>query len=115
MIYTIEVRDSDGNDCHVYDLLVEAVSKDAAQDAAWAWVRAEWPKDDEDGGDGTFHPCDCECKHGFGVGVDHETEDDDCDPSMWECSHGGVLVGEVEEGDQSARYHTVIDLGTVAA
>lgn len=101
--YTIELRDSDGNDCTVYDVLVTAETPEKALDQVWDMIRKEWPKDEEDGGDGTYHPCDCVCDHR------KRSVCDRCQDG-WECSHGGLLVGTPEEGNQHAVYHSLIDL-----
>ena len=106
--FTIEVRDSDGNDCTVYDYVVQANTPDAALDAVWASVREDYPDDEEDGGDGTYHPCDCVCDHRK-RSVCARCRD------TWECSHGGLLIGEPEPGDTSARYHIRVELDAMPA
>lgn len=87
--YMFELRDSDGNDCTVYDVIVEAAFKDEAVGKVFAWIQTEYPGDEEDGDFGTYHPCDCECDHGV---APHDCEQG-CGDS-WECSHGGLLVSE---------------------
>lgn len=122
--YLIELRDSDGNDCSVDDILVEAESPERALDKAWEYVKETWPEDEEDGGFGTYHPCDCECEHATTTLAslkDRETPItgvcDDCRDS-WECSHGGVLLSEEPEEYETvaqaraahATYHGLVDL-----
>ena len=111
--FTIEVRDSDGNDCTVYDYVVQAETADAARDAVWASVREDYPDDEEDGCDGTYHPCDCICEHTIPGGTTRFERNvcEDCDDN-WECSHGGLLIGEPEPGDTSSRYHIRVELDT---
>lgn len=110
MFYIIEIRDSDENDCTVYEALVQALGREEAVDRIFAeWVEVEYPDDESDGDYGTFHACNCECEHGAAVG-DCDGEDDEkrelarqsCSDS-WECSHGGLLVSEPEEVEE---YHT---------
>ena len=110
--YVIELRDSDGNDTTVYDLLIEAETKDTALDKAWKFVEEEWPNDEHDGGEGTYHPCDCACEH------EKSEVCDDCWDG-WECSHGGLLLDpyNVEEYPTHALakqacsvYHNQIEL-----
>lgn len=125
--YLIELRDCDGHDCAdtVYDLLVEALTKDAAVGQAYAYIEKKWPDDESDGGEGTFHPCDCQCDHFVGNGVPGK-QVGICDECMnsWECSHGGVLLDtfSIEEYESytavlSSRnrsairtYHVLVDL-----
>ena len=114
--FMIELRDSDGNDCTVSDVLVSAESKDAALDAFWAWVKKEYPGDEEDGGEGTYHPCDCICPH-------RKTRVCERCRETWDCSHGGLLIDaenidefSTEEDAREAHrrltyFHTLIDLG----
>ena len=109
--WLVEVRDSDGNDCTVYDVQVGADTAGSALEAVWAWVNETWPEDEEDGCQGTYHPCDCECEHGINPwedelpsGSPHKCRD------RWECSHGGVLVGDPELAGEHVPYHLLIDL-----
>lgn len=104
--YTVEVRDSDGNDCTVYDVLVRATDPEHAKEQVWEWVKATWPEDEEDGGDGTFHPCAHECEHGKPLGdcARARCQDATCD------GDGGILIGDPEPGDQHAVYHSLVDL-----
>lgn len=90
--YIGEVTDSDGNDCTVYDILTEASNKDEVIDIIKTWVEEYFPDDEDDGGYGTFHPCNCLCKHNIspyectaGCGT------------HWECEHGGTLISEPEQ------------------
>jgi hypothetical protein len=117
--YFFEVRDSDGNDCTVFDALVTARDREQASAKLWEYLHAEYPGTEDDGGYGTFHPCDCVCE-------DHGREIAYCDECQegWECSHGGLLTNEdcdgpygvqeyatVEEAmGARARYHSLIDL-----
>ena len=41
--YIIEVRDSDGNDCTVFDALVSARTRDRALDKVWAYLEEMYP------------------------------------------------------------------------
>ena len=116
MFYIVEVQDSDGNDCTVYDALVQAPNRETAVERVFTeWVEVEYPFDEEDGGYGTYHPCDCRCGHYKAL--------EDCEAGCsdsWECSHGGLLVSEPEEAkeyptEEEARaclvpYHSLIDL-----
>ena len=117
MFYLLELRDSDGNDCTVYDIIVEAADQDSALDRAWSEIMKDYPDDEEDGGYGTFHPCDCECEHG----VNPYQCEQECDGDQWECSHGGLLLNDhnvksfetyAEALAAHARYHCLIDLTT---
>lgn len=122
--YIAEVRDSDGNDCTVYDALIAAESRDAASDKLWKYLEAAYPEDESDGGFGTYHPCDCVCDHNASPWDDdakgHETGR--CGDQGWECSHGGLLTDEpetfaeydtkVEARAEHAPYHILIDLTT---
>ncbi len=60
MFYYFEIRDTDGNDCRVYDCVVEAENEDKANDEVQASIMAAYPNDEEDGDGGTYHTCDCE-------------------------------------------------------
>ena len=114
--YLIEVRDSDGNDCTVYDALVTAPTRDAASAKLWARLEEWYPTDEGDGGFGTYHTCDCRCEHS----TRDEALCDGC-AQTWECSHGGLTTnedgGDVEEyatvaaaRQAHASYHSLIDL-----
>ena len=115
--YLGEVRDSDGNDCTVYTVLVSAPSPADALDQVYGWIGDTWPDDEDDGGFGTFHPCECECEHGVAIG------ECDAEPPCgdnWECSHGGILGPEPDmletyDTEDEARtampsYHVRVDL-----
>lgn len=80
MFYLAEIRESDGNDCTVYDAIVEADSQEAASDKLHKEIEAAWANLESDGGFGYFFPCDCP-----------ESEDGYSD-----CSHGGILAPEPE-------------------
>ena len=97
--YVIEVRDSDGNDCTIYDVIAQATSAEDARDKVFARFAKMYPEDEEDGGMGTYHACHCECEHGEPLG--QCTESDDCDPSTWECSHGGILVDDSDDSERA--------------
>ena len=112
--FVTELRDYDGNDCTVYDLLIKAETKDAALDKAWEFIKNEWPNDEGDGGEGTFHPCDCRCEH-----MRRLEDCEACQDAGGECSHGGLLLGtyNVEEYPTRALakkacaiYHNQIEL-----
>jgi len=77
--YLIEVRDSDGNNCTVYDVIVSVPTRESALDAVMDHVTEMYPDDEPDGGYGTFHACDC---HLYNEGSDGD------------CSHGGVLIDD---------------------
>lgn len=96
--YLATLRDSDGNDCTVYTLIIEASDRQGASDKAWKWIDAEWPDDEGDGGYGTFHPCDCVCDH---QSLTPE-EGGICDRCLdgWECSHGGLLMEETQDFEE---------------
>lgn len=121
MFYLIELRDSDGNDVSVYDLLIEAKSQEKAFDKADAYMVETWPDDESDGNLGTFHPCHCVCEHGFprdGIDCPHFDDGNDCDTSTWECSHGGLLLSEKPQSYSTHKlamldhsiYHCLVDL-----
>ena len=99
--YLGEVRDSDGNDCTVYTVLVAATTSADACDQVFTWIGETWPEDEDDGSSGTFHPCDCECEHGKSIG-ECIAEPPCCD--NWDCSHGGVIGPE--EPDMLEAYDT---------
>ena len=66
--YLFEVRDSDGNDCTVFDAVVAAESREQATEILWKHLTETYPDDESDGGFGTFHACDCACEHFVGNG-----------------------------------------------
>jgi hypothetical protein len=111
-VFLIEVRDDDGNDATVYDALITAPSYEAAVTRLWTHLFEQYPADQSDGGDGTFHPCTCHCPHRTDEGI--------CDrcQETWECSHGGLIVSDafwqyptVDAAHQGRkRYHALIDL-----
>lgn len=130
--YLAEVRDSDGNDCTVLDVLMSAPTRGQAFDRLWQWVDKEYPDDEHDGSAGTYHTCDCECEHSrlarhesYRLRIPHSSGDGicaDCTDS-WECSHGGLLLPEYSVPEmlpefatyKEARaahttYHTLVDL-----
>lgn len=80
--YIVEIRESDGNDCTVYDCIVEAESHDDALNKIYEHfdARAEREGWESDGGEGWYFPCDC--------------DDDNSDACE---GHGGILIGEPEE------------------
>ncbi len=80
MFYYFEIRDTDGNNCRVYDCVVEAENEDKAYDEVQASIKAAYPNDDEDGSGGTYHVCDCE-----------EPEEPECE------GHGGITVSDAQE------------------
>lgn len=82
MFWTVEIRDSDGNDCTVYDWIIEADSGWWARDKAFEEAQRRVPDAEHDGDSGAYYPCDCEIPEG---------EED-----SWECSHGGYIIGEPE-------------------
>lgn len=117
MFYVFEVRDSDGNDCTVFDALVEAKTFELASSRLWRHLAECYPDDESDGGYGTFHACDCKCDHG--------RPPFDCEhcAETWECSpHGGLLTNEddvpaplvfateAEARAHLAYYHSLIEL-----
>jgi hypothetical protein len=115
--HLFEVRDSDGNDCTVYDVLVRATTRERASRRLWAELRRWYPRDESDGGFGTYHACNCACEHR------KRSVCDNCRES-WECSHGGLLTNEDAGGHYGPRefmteaearaelafYHTLVDL-----
>jgi hypothetical protein len=124
MFYLFEVRDSDGNDCSVFDVIVEAETKETASAQLWKHLEEQYPDDEGDGGFGTFHACDCACDHFVGNGQTPVVGIcDDC-ADGWECSHGGLTTNEDAAGQYGpqefatynealaahARYHSLIDL-----
>jgi hypothetical protein len=60
--YYYEIRESDGNDCRVYDCIVEAENKEQADQEVSSHFEAEAKANDweSDGDFGYFFPCDCE-------------------------------------------------------
>ena len=120
--FLIELRDSDGNDCTVYDVLIEAKDDEEAYAILDKYIEEEYPGDESDGSFGTFHPCVCECEHG----TKSEPLCEECSEDR-ECSHGGLLYGETgyqgfeafdtyeQAYEARARYHTLIDLTEVQA
>lgn len=125
MWYYIEIRESDGNDCTVYDAVIEANNRD---DADYIVSRhfdalAEEKNWDSDGDSGYYFPCDCEAPE---EPTDDPAECDQCnvmringvlchetgcptfakykrDRRAYElfedrdCSHGGLTISEPEE------------------
>jgi hypothetical protein len=133
--YLIELRDSDGNDCSVYDLLIEATDQDSALAKADAFIEEEYPDDESDGNGGTFHPCECaawcakdhsiakanRCPAHGGTDETGETDDDeesDCKTAERCEGHGGLLLADEPEtfdtyDDVRAAhrfYHSLVDL-----
>lgn len=110
--WRVELRDSDGNDCWVYDCLVMADCADSAYDKVYSAIMKDFPDDESDGCEGTFHPCTCECDHGLKLG---ECEEDECaDASDYCDGHGGLLLDEAEgpfeteEEAKASMYHSLI-------
>lgn len=96
-LFTVEVRDTDGNDCTVYQVLVDCDSAEEAREQAFDWAMREAPEGTEEDGDfGGFYPCDC----------DDETPTD--------CEHGGFTVGEPMNGDHASTYNPTVRLNTIA-
>lgn len=94
-IFTVEVRESDSNDCIVYDVVVDCDSKEEARNRAFDWAMSVAPKGTEEDGDfGAFYACDA--------------EEEDC-----ECDHGGFTVGEAEFGNTARNYHVTVRLDTI--
>jgi hypothetical protein len=89
MFWLFEIRESDGNDCNVFDAIVSADSRKEASVKLWKHLASAYPGDESDGGYGTFHPCTCEIPEG---------EED-----RWECSHGGLLTNEDVDGEYGPR------------
>lgn len=87
--YLYEIRDSDGNDCIVYDCIVEAADLDSAEDRIFEHFDA-FTTLDTDGDRGYYRECDCAIP---------PTEID-----TWECSHGGISISapEVYETEDAA-------------
>ena len=50
--YLFEVRDSDGNDCTVFDAVVAAESREQATEILWKHLTETYPDDESDGGFG---------------------------------------------------------------
>ena len=103
--FVIEVRDTDGNDCTVYDAVVYAPDKAAASERLWAELRSWYPEDEGDGGYGTFHTCNCECEHGCSPWEDDAPGHEAGRCEHWECSHGGLVTDEDGDG-APAEYQT---------
>lgn len=80
--YIVEIRESDGNDCTVYDCIVDAHSEQDAFDRVYAHFdeRAEHEDWENDGGEGWYFPCDCT-----------DADADACE------GHGGLMIGDAEE------------------
>ena len=118
--YLIEVRDSDGNDCSVFDAIVFAESRDAASARLWRFLEERYPDDEGDGSYGTYHACNCACEH-------RKTKICARCADAWECSHGGITTNEDAAGAYGpqefatladaraahAKYHELIDLSDV--
>ncbi len=60
--FLFEIRESDGNDCRVYDCIVEAGSQDEATDKLFVDLDAKAAKGnwESDGDMGYYFPCTCE-------------------------------------------------------
>ena len=115
--FLFEVRDSDGNDCTVFDVIVSAESREKASEKLWKHLDESFPDDESDGGFGTFHACDCACEHRKTM-VCAKCAD------SWECSHGGLLTNEDADGEagprefatfedadaERSRFHVFVDL-----
>lgn len=88
--FIFDLRESDGNDCWVTDVIVEARNFNAARDAIGAYIDETYPDHESDGFYGTFAPCDCHCDH-QSIGFCDRKK---CERLMerLECSHGGVTV-----------------------
>lgn len=104
--WLFEVRDSDGNDCTVYDVVVNARTLERASAALWAHLKRCYPDDETDGGYGTFHPCNC---HEY-VSCEHQSigfcEKPKCQRAeeRFECQgHGGLLTNEDCDGEYGPR------------
>ena len=90
MFFLFELRDSDGNDCSVSDLIIEAQTLDDAREKAGDALDDLFPEHESDGLWGTYAPCDCHCEH-QSVGF-CELEACDNERETRECSHGGATV-----------------------
>lgn len=125
MIYIAEVRNSDGNDVEVLDVLIAAVDRAAAHAQLRAWMAETWPRDESDGEDGTYHPCDCVCEHVARARArrgSHVATSRLCMrcARTWECSHGGLLIAAEAALEEYATldaaranlraYHRCVDL-----
>ena len=114
--WVVELRDSDGNDCAVYSIIVKGSDCEGAMTEVWDYIDANWSDDEPDGDSGTYHPCYCRCAHDTAWDGICEI----CIPT-WECDHGGLSVDiENIEGpfamhtDAKAvcpQYNCIIDLG----
>ena len=59
MFYLFEIRDTDGNDCTVYDCIIEADSIALATELIHAHFEA-FTSLESDGNSGYYRQCDCE-------------------------------------------------------
>lgn len=110
MFYLFELRDSDGNDCSVFDLIIEAPGVQAARERLEDAMRALYPNSEHDWDGSVWHPCNCSCDH-QSIGACEE-----CEPEWQdrECSHGGALVNADKTIDQYYRtYDDAREAGSI--
>ena len=92
--FSVTFHETDGNDCTVYDTVVEAETEDEAfgkvADSLEKTLTADGRGFEDDGDCGFYFDCDCEIPEG--------------DENTWECSHGGIVMREAErfEGEEGA-------------
>ena len=113
-VFLFEVRDSDGNDCTVYDVIVTASTRDEASKKLWVHLAEMYPDDESDGGYGTFHACDCACEHTVGNGMTPVVGVCDRCRDSWECSHGGLLTNEDVGGEYGPQRFATFDAARAA-
>lgn len=103
MLFLFELRDSDGNDCTVYDFIVEADSLSEAIERAGEAFDELYPNSEPDGGFGSYHPCACE--HDAGCSLRHGGN---CECDGMDCpGHGGATFNG--DDDTAKGYPTLED------
>lgn len=131
--YVAEVRDSDGNDCTVFDAVIAARDREHAVERLWDHLESRYPDDESDGGYGSYHPCSCAewCKQDGGSTNDCAAHTPDGDPDA-DCKtaegcdgHGGITTPEPDQYQEfeteaearaaMSRYHSQIDLTDLEA
>ena len=84
MYYRITWHETDGNDCTVYETIVQASTEDSALEHLHTYLQQQCPEAEDGGGDflDFYFPCDCD--------TNSDAYPDMCD------GHGGTSLREVE-------------------